>query len=212
MISTSNSVPVAVNEWDNLYTKTARIASVNRCEGLKPGLSNSQVESRQLFSHIQRLDESLSTLPLSSTEIQRRRRLLHHLRGQKVDSIISMSGNSGSYVPPSSSGVDSNVGQQQQPRSQMVMAMQQQDAMIDELAVGVGRLRDQTQVIGDEARMHVNLLNDMEQNLDAAHEGLDAETRRAATLKEDRSVWRLQLTVAGLFVLFVLLFFLGMSP
>ena len=63
--------------------------------------------------------------------------------------------------------------------------------MIDELAVGVGRLRDQTQVIGDEARMHVNLLNDMESNLDAAQVGLDAETRRAAKLKEDQSVWRL---------------------
>ena len=94
----------------------------------------------------------------------------------------------------------------------MAMAMQQQDAMIDELAVGVGRLRDQTQVIGDEARMHVNLLNDMEQNLDTAYDGLDAETRRAARLKEDQSVWRLQLIVAGMFVLFVLLFFMGMSP
>ena len=99
-----------------------------------------------------------------------------------------------------------------QPQSQMAMAMQQQDAMIDELAVGVGRLRDQTQVIGDEARMHVDLLNNMEQNLDTAHDGLDAETRRAARLKEDQSVWRLQLIVAGLFVLFILLFFLGMSP
>ena len=94
----------------------------------------------------------------------------------------------------------------------MAMAMQQQDAMIDELAVGVGRLRDQTQVIGDESRMHVNLLTDMEANLEVAHEGLDAETRRAARLKEDQSVWRLQLIVAGLFVLFVLLFFLGLSP
>jgi hypothetical protein len=93
----------------------------------------------------------------------------------------------------------------------MVQAMRQQDDMIDDLAVGVSRLRDQTQVIGDESRMHVNLLNDMESNLDSAHAGLESETRRAAQLKEDQSVWRLQLTVAGLSVLLVLLILNGIS-
>ena len=73
----------------------------------------------------------------------------------------------------------------------MTMAMRQQDDMIDELAVCVSRLRDQTQVIGEESRMHVNLLDDMKTNLDAVHAGLENETRRAAQLKEDQSVWRL---------------------
>jgi len=199
-----------VNEWDNDYARVARIASQHRTQGL--GISNSQADPRQLFQHITRLDDSLSTLPLPPAQIQRRRRLLQHLRGNRIDT-MSSSGNN-NYTPPSLvEGAGGSAGAPpQQQQSQMAVAMQQQDAMIDELAVGVGRLRDQTQVIGDEARMHVNLLNNMEQNLEAAHEGLDAETRRAATLKEDQSVWRLQLTVAGLFVLFVLLFFLGMSP
>ena len=198
----------SVNEWDNEYAKVSRIASQHRTQGL--GLSNSQVESRQLFQHIKRLDDSLTTLPLQPNQISRRRRLLQHLRGQRIDNMSSSNNNSdGNYVPPSAL---TDGGIHQPPQSQMAMAMQQQDAMIDELAVGVGRLRDQTQVIGDEARMHVNLLNDMESNLDAAQVGLDAETRRAAKLKEDQSVWRLQLIVAGLFVLFVLLFFLGLSP
>jgi len=190
-----------VNEWDNDYAKVARIASQFRTQGLKKSSGHQQAEPRQLFQHITRLDEALSTLPLPAPQIQRRRRLLQHLRGHRIEGIMS---GSGDYRPPSADG-----GQQQ---SQMAVAMQQQDAMIDELAVGVGRLRDQTQVIGDEARMHVDLLNDMEGNLGSAYDGLDAETRRAARLKEDQSVWRLQLIVAGLFVLFVLLFFLGMSP
>lgn len=190
------STSLAVNEWDNEYARVARIASQHRTQGLNK--NNTGAEPRQLFQHIARLDESLSTLPLPPPQIQRRRRLLQHLRGHRIESMSS-----GGYQPPSADGA---------PQSQMAMAMQQQDAMIDELAVGVGRLRDQTQVIGDESRMHVDLLNDMEQNLDTAHDGLDAETRRAARLKEDRSVWRLQLIVAGLFVLFVLLFFMGMSP
>mmetsp|Transcript_9360 Transcript_9360/g.23303 ORF Transcript_9360/g.23303 Transcript_9360/m.23303 type:complete len:192 (+) Transcript_9360:114-689(+) len=186
----------AVNEWDNDYARVARIASQFRTQGLNKNTNSGQAEPRQLFQHITRLDESLSTLPLQANQIQRRRRLLQHLRGHRIESMSS-----GSYRPPTEGG-----------QSQMAAAMQQQDAMIDELAVGVGRLRDQTQVIGDEARMHVDLLDNMEQNLDTAHDGLDAETRRAARLKEDQSVWRLQLIVAGLFVLFILLFFMGMSP
>ena len=209
----------SVNEWDNEYARVTRIASQHRTEGL--GISNNQAESRNLFKNITQLDETLSTLPLPPAQIQRRRRLLQHLRGHRIDKMISNNNNnnnnSGDYNPPTiggggGGGVVPQQQNQQQQQSQMAMAMQQQDAMIDELAVGVGRLRDQTQVIGDESRMHVNLLTDMEANLEVAHEGLDAETRRAARLKEDQSVWRLQLIVAGLFVLFVLLFFLGLSP
>merc|ERR1712178_190188 len=98
------------------------------------------------------------------------------------------------------------LGQQ----SQMQMAMQQQDEMIDQLAAGVGRLKTQTVAVQDEARLHVNLLNDMDTNLDAAQQGLEDETRRAARLREDSSLWRLQLTAAGLTVLLVLLIVLGL--
>jgi hypothetical protein len=93
----------------------------------------------------------------------------------------------------------------------MQQAMQQQDSMIDELAQGVSRLKDQTRVIGDESRMHVNLLNDMETNLETAQAGLDAETNRAARLKDDQSIWKLQLGVAGLSILFILLLLMGLS-
>ena len=97
-------------------------------------------------------------------------------------------------------------------QSTMATAMREQDDMIDQLAAGVSQLKDQTQVIGDEARMHVNLLGEMEGNLEQAASGLDAETKRAAELKEDRSVWRLQLIIAGESILLVLLIFLGLSP
>jgi hypothetical protein len=55
-------------------------------------------------------------------------------------------------------------------------------------------------------------LHFVKNNLDMAHSGLESETRRAARLREDQSVWRLQLIVAGLFVLLILLIFLGLSP
>lgn len=89
--------------------------------------------------------------------------------------------------------------------------MADQDAMIDDLAAGVSRMRDQTQVIHDEARLHVNMLDDMEVKLGAAQSGLDVETKRAARLKEDKSVWRLQLIIAGEAVLCLLLLLMGLS-
>jgi hypothetical protein len=95
--------------------------------------------------------------------------------------------------------------------SQMATAMQTQDSLIDELAVGVGRLKHQTMHIGDEAKMHVNLLADMEIGLDEAQAGLDAETRRAARLRDDQSVWKLQLILAGEFLILILLIVMGLS-
>lgn len=184
----------SVAEWDNEYARLARVSSQMRTQGISSGS-----DPQQLNQHLSRLDASLMSLPLPAAEIQRRRRLVQGLKS---------SGAGGGYNPPQQGG----VGQpQQQQQSYMDHAMSRQDDMIDELAVGVSRLRDQTQVIGDEARMHVDLLNGMESNLDAAHEGLESETRRAAQLKEDQSVWRLQLTVAGLSVLLVLLILAGIS-
>ena len=183
----------AVAEWDNEYARVARVASQLRTQGLtSPG-----ADRQQLQNHLSRLDATLSSLPLSAPEIQRRRRLIQHLQNPS-STPVSTAGGSGTTLAA-------------QPQSQMAMAMRQQDDMIDELAVGVSRLRDQTAVIGEESRMHVNLLNDMEGNLDAAHAGLESETRRAAQLKEDQSVWRLQLTVAGLSILLVLLILIGLS-
>jgi hypothetical protein len=140
---------------------------------------------------------------LQPGEVQRRRRLIQNLQST-VRNPPAVGG--GVANPPTS--LPGYVG----PQSQMALAMDRQDALIDELAVGVGRLKNQSVAIGEEARMHVNLLGDMESNLDAAQASLDAETRRAARVKEDQSLWRLQLIVAGLFILLVLLILMGLSP
>lgn len=179
----------SVAEWDNEYARLARVSSQMRTQGLN---TSGSADPHQMQQHLSRLDAALISLPLPASEIQRRRRLIQGLKNPDV--IVGGGGGGGS-----------------QQQSLMAQAMRQQDDMIDDLAVGVSRLRDQTQVIGDEARMHVNLLNDMESNLDSAHAGLESETRRAAQLKEDQSVWRLQLIVAGLSILLVLLILSGIS-
>lgn len=87
----------------------------------------------------------------------------------------------------------------------------QQDEMIDELAVGVGRLKQQTMLIGEETRLHLGLLGDMETNVEAARIGLEGETRRAEQMNHDKSVWKLQLIIAGLSILLVLLIISGLT-
>jgi hypothetical protein len=186
----------SIADWDNEYARLARVASQ-----MRSGIGG-PTDAAALPGGLQRLDAALQQLPLPPTEIQRRRRLIQHLQqttGTAGGS--SMTGFGGGPSPP-----------QQPAQTQMQLAMQQQDAMIDELAVGVGRLKHQTHAIHDEAGMHVNLLSEMESNLDAAQQGLEDETRRAARLKEDQNVWRLQLIVAGLSILLVLEILMGLSP
>ena len=90
-------------------------------------------------------------------------------------------------------------------------ALRQQDDMIDELAVGVGRLKNQTNLIHQEANAHVRLLDEMDDNVDLANQGLEEETRRAMRLREEKSVWRLHLIIIGLSILLFLLILMGLS-
>eukprot|EP00529_Nitzschia_sp_RCC80_P036509 CAMPEP_0113498286 /NCGR_PEP_ID=MMETSP0014_2-20120614/31081_1 /TAXON_ID=2857 /ORGANISM="Nitzschia sp." /LENGTH=197 /DNA_ID=CAMNT_0000392279 /DNA_START=35 /DNA_END=628 /DNA_ORIENTATION=+ /assembly_acc=CAM_ASM_000159 len=195
----SNSQSV-VTEWDTEYAKVARLAAASAA---------SQGEEDNVQRSISTLETTLDNLPLSGPEVNRRKQLLHHLKSK-----ISSSSNSspGRYQPPGSSSSSAAVtgeGGQQQQQTTMQRAIAHQDSMIDQLSVGVGRLRDQSEAIGDEARLHVGLLNDMDSNLDVAQDSLASEARRAARLRNDQSLWKLQLTVAGLTILFFVLLLLG---
>ncbi|KAG7338134.1 hypothetical protein IV203_034359 [Nitzschia inconspicua] len=141
----------------------------------------------------------------------------------------SNNGNNNGYMPPMDDGGDvvpsaafdnnnNNNSNNTDPSSsssvmgssRVALAIERQDSMIDQLAVGLGRLREQSYAIGDEAGLHTQLLDEMETNMDSAHEVLGAEARRAARLRqEDGSIWKLQLIVAGLSISFVLLILMG---
>lgn len=193
---------MSVADWDNEYARMARAGSQIR-SGLGGDRSG---DLRSLYAGLDRLDGQLSGLPLAPTEVDRRRRLIQNLK-QTTGSSTAPATQAGGGLQPAVGGAGAGG-----PQSQMATAMRQQDDMLDELAVGVGRLKTQTVAINDEARMHVNLLENMDNNLDHAQAGLEDQTRRAARLKEDQSVWRLQLIAAGLSILLVLLILMGLSP
>ena len=173
----------SVSDWDNQYAQLARAASQFRTSGLNKSSSSREADLQAFTAQGQRLKSQLPSLQayLTPAEYKRRETLIQHLMVNATST------------------------------SSVAVALQQQDAMIDELGVGVGRLKNQTQLISDEAKLHTTLLSDMESNVEAAQFALDQETRRAELVRENQSVWRLQLIVAGLSILLVLLILMGLS-
>jgi hypothetical protein len=225
----NNLQPIrTVTEWDDEYARMARIAASQF--RTTPGYSMKHQpapDMRTFQQGLQRLDHSLSASAsspiassLSSTEIQRRRRLIQHLQqtsgGGNAGTVDLLSGTTNS-----NDGLQQRLQQQQsssqqpqppQQQSKMTVALRQQDDMIDQLAVGVNRLKQQTTVIGEEAAMQVNLMNDMDHNLDATYNTMHDQTQRAASLRDDQSIWRLQLIVVALTILLILEILAGLTP
>ncbi|KAL3810274.1 hypothetical protein ACHAXA_008642 [Cyclostephanos tholiformis] len=196
-----------ITSWDNDYARLARAASQLRTTTSPASVSffNSNQQQRQgqissVQAGINRLGSQLTSLEgnlsLSPAEASRRRSLLEGLRGQLLASSEATS------APPGGGG---------RGESSTAAALRRQDDMIDELAVGVGRLRNQTNLIHQEANSHVRLLDEMDANVDMANRGLEEETRRAIRLREEKSVWKLHLIIVALSVLLFLLILMGLS-
>jgi len=198
-----------ITSWDNEYARLARAASQLRATPINNNNNNNsssfanqqrQGQAASIQTGIQRLGSQLTglenNLTLTPMEASRRRALLDGLKGQ-----LSSDGGAGGVAV-------AGVGRGE---TSTAAALRRQDDMIDELAVGVGRLKNQTNLIHQEANSHVRLLNEMDSNVDLANQGLEEETRRAMRLREEKSVWRLHLIIVALSVLLFLLILMGLS-
>mmetsp|Transcript_9847 Transcript_9847/g.14419 ORF Transcript_9847/g.14419 Transcript_9847/m.14419 type:complete len:204 (-) Transcript_9847:188-799(-) len=197
-------------DWDNDYSKLARSASQLRTTGsmqanLPMGSREGQMSSiragiDRLMGGLHHMEQARS---LSPQEIARRKNLVENLSMQ-VNGANAAGGGTGSY---------SNQAEQQPAyrQSAAALALKQQDGMIDELALGVGRLKNQSHLIGEEARQHVKLLDEMDADVEKAHAGIEEETRRMEKIRQDSSVWRLYMIIVGLSVLLFFLIILGLS-
>lgn len=213
----------AIQSWDNDYARLARAAAQLRTTGFSSSPNNNnnaaarQGQASAVESGIHRLVSQLNTLEsdlsLTPGEAGRRRTLLEGLHNQ----ITSMdSSGTGGGIPGigitgggGTRGGGGRIGGGGE--SHAAAALRRQDDMIDDLAIGVGRLKDQTHVIHQEANSHVRLLEEMDTNVDIANRGLEEETRRAMKLREEKSVWKLHLIIVGLSVLMFLLILMGLS-
>lgn len=199
----------SVSDWDNEYARLARQASQLRTVGVGGSSSSAaasvslEADRRALIRNVQRLQQSLYTdlKPfLTPSDLQRRARLVNHLQQQQSSSSSSLLSPNNQYLQTPSATTAAGT------------ALQQQDEMLDDLAHGVERLKHQSLLIGDEAKLHLNLLGDMENQVDVAHSGLEGETRRADHLRQNNtSIWKLQMIVVALAIVLVLLILTGLT-
>ena len=220
----TTSAPIrTISEWDDEYARMARIAASQF--RTTPGYSMKQQRTTpdiQVFQQsLQRLENSLLSSPisssLSSSEVQRRRRLVQHLQQTTIPGFNGTVDLLGGTATTTTTATGHNHPTLNNPtpqpqQSKMTMALRQQDDMIDQLAVGVNRLKQQTTIIGEEANMHVNLMNDIDENLDSTYNTIHDQTLRTAALREDQSIWKLQLIIVALTILLVLEILAGLSP
>eukprot|EP00573_Skeletonema_grethae_P001647 CAMPEP_0201685998 /NCGR_PEP_ID=MMETSP0578-20130828/600_1 /ASSEMBLY_ACC=CAM_ASM_000663 /TAXON_ID=267565 /ORGANISM="Skeletonema grethea, Strain CCMP 1804" /LENGTH=182 /DNA_ID=CAMNT_0048169985 /DNA_START=94 /DNA_END=639 /DNA_ORIENTATION=- len=178
----------SINGWDNEYARLARAASQLRTISPQRSTNNTSSQQKQdqatsIQTGLNRLDTQLhnleSSMTVSSAEAGRRRGLLDGLRSQLSEITGTNPGGIGRQPPTQSSSSSSATA----------AALRHQDELIDDLAIGVGRLKTQTHMIHDESKAHVHLLNEMDANVDLANAGLEDETRRAMRLREEKSVW-----------------------
>eukprot|EP01083_Nonionella_stella_P212481 767301_1 len=197
--------------WDDEYARISRAASQLRTSPQNgynqqhPTARNHQVRSVQ--TGLARLKSNLMTMRnsgmVNSADVQRRIGLIDNLDNQVGGGDRSGSG-TGDLL-----GMGGSGGGQRQ--SLATQALRHQDEMIDELATGVSRLKDQTLMVNDEANMQNRMLSDMDTDVEMARTGLEAETLRAMKLKEDQSVWRLYMIIAGLSILLFMLIMSGLG-
>jgi len=207
----AGATPIA--EWDDSYAKLARAASQLRANGGNSSknlaMGSREDQKMSIRAGLERLYTRLNTVQesrlLSQADVLRRRNLVDNLTrqvGGKVPDYLEGKNHT--------NGLGRSAGQPQQHLSQTQMALQQQDEMLNELSIGVGNLKDQANIIYDEGKSHNKLLDEMESNMSDAQMKILAETERAQTISEDKSLWRLKMYIAGLSVIMVILILTGL--
>jgi len=204
----------SVSNWDDEYARISRAASqlrtTNSFQNYQPHPSARQQQIRSVQSGLTRLKASLENMrssgEIGAGDYNRRMGLVDNLENQVGG------GNGGTAGDSDLLGIGGGGGGLggQQRLSTTTQAMRHQDQMIDELASGVSRLKDQTFMINDEANMQNRMLDEMDGDVETARLGLEEQTARAVKVKEEQAVWRLYMIIAGLSILLFVLIMTGL--
>ena len=83
--------------------------------------------------------------------------------------------------------------------------MRQQDDVLGDISRGVGNLKAHAQNIGQEADLHVRLLDEMEGDVGEAQDGLQNETDRATRVRKTSNNCKLYIFIIILFIVLIIL-------
>ena len=88
-------------------------------------------------------------------------------------------------------------------RQQEVIKMQ--DDMLKDIEKGVGRLHDQALTIGEEAKLHVKILNKLDDQVDKTTDDLKREARHAERIRVKSRVCAMYMCIVGEIIIIVIL-------
>ena len=107
-------------------------------------------------------------------------------------------------IPSQATGINDKALLQRQ--KEMI---QLQDEMITEIGVGVEKLHHVAVAIGDEARIHTRLLDDLDETVEIATTALQAESKHAEAIKEKSKICYMYICIAVQVIVIVLLLILA---
>lgn len=186
-------------DWTQQYEALKRKIQHQRISGV----SFTADDIRLLHKQMSILEAQLKTMSgnaleyeLVASEIARRETLVANVKSLINNLYVSGGQNSGAggLSGKQTSPYTSNPVQSQAQRQADMMKLQ--DDMLNEIGTGVGRLHGKALIIGEEAKAHVRLLDDLDSNVEIASAALQAEAKHAAEIKEKGKVCYMYICIA----------------
>ncbi|DBA03142.1 TPA: hypothetical protein N0F65_003862 [Lagenidium giganteum] len=140
---------------------------------------------------------------VTKEELARRERLLNQLESdQKMDMDV--------YNKRASPAASQTA--REQPTKLLSMQnqiMKDQDQQLDLISKGVTNLKNYSVTMKDETELHVRLLNEIDDDVSRATDGLEAQSIHAARVAKNSSNFKLYVIILVLFVILIFLLVVG---
>ena len=213
---TSSEMEMSSRDWTQQYESLKKRIQNQRINGA--GFTSEEIRLIEkqigvLESQLKAMSGNALQYELVASEIARRETLLANIK-TLTQALFSRAGApnaaSGTGGVKAKSPYNSTVGAGGQLQTQADI-MKQQDLMVADIGYGVSRLHEKAVVIGEEAKSHVRLLDDLDSNVEIATAALQAEAKHAAEIQEKGKVCYMYICIGIEIAVLLLLIILAFS-
>lgn len=183
-------------DWSQQYESLKKRIQNQRINGVGFTVDDKKLIEKQismLETQLKTMSNNALQYELVASEIARREILLANIKTLTANLFSKPStgttGTGGKLISPYAS-----VGGGQVQTQAEIMKLQ--DEMVLEIGTGVDRLHGRAIVIGEEAKSHVRLLDDLDGNVEVASAALKQEALHAAEIKEKGKVCYMYICIA----------------
>ncbi|KAJ1426757.1 hypothetical protein B484DRAFT_450528 [Ochromonadaceae sp. CCMP2298] len=199
---------ISAREWGTQYDALKKRIQNQRINGVPFGAEDMRMIERSvgtLEAQLKTMGGNALQYELSASEVARREVQITNMK-KTTAALFGKAPGGGGVAPLSISS--SGVSGQAQSQAQI---MKQQDEMVLELGSGVDRLHHKALLIGDEAKTHTRLLDELDTNVESATDALTTETAHAAEIREKGKVCYMYICIVVELVVLLLMIILAFS-